>query len=315
MVRSPLTSQDEVAFVPVVLAGPTASGKSGLALALAERLGGEIVCADSRQVYEGMVIGAAGPSEDERRRARHVGYHEVPPEERYDAGRFLADTDRFVREVSARGHLPILVGGSGLYLRSWRHGLSDVPARDDEVRARLERELERDGVEALHARLAREDPDAAREIQPRDPVRVVRALEILEVSGQRPSELRKSHGSDDVRVHARWLLLEAPMEWLTARLEQRAREMFEAGLVDEAVALRERLGPGHPLLGTMGYEEALLLAEGTLDEERALATLVRRQRQYARRQRTWFRKERWWTRLDASAPDLLEQTLRALESP
>src|SRR5690606_4228525 len=139
VVRSPLTSQDEVAFVPVVLAGPTASGKSGLALALAERLGGEIVCADSRQVYEGMVIGAAGPSEDERRRVRHVSYQEDPPEERYDAGRFLADTDRFVREVSARGHRPILVGGSGLYLRSWRHGLSDVPARDDEVRARLER--------------------------------------------------------------------------------------------------------------------------------------------------------------------------------
>src|SRR5690606_10186840 len=142
---------DDAHRVPVVLAGPTASGKSGLGLALAERLGGEVVCADSRQVYEGMVIGAAGPADDEKRRAPHVGYHVVPPEERYDAGRFLSDTDRYVGEVRARGHLPILVGGSGLYLRSWRHGLTDVPPRDDEVRARLERELAEQGTQALHA--------------------------------------------------------------------------------------------------------------------------------------------------------------------
>lgn len=310
MVRSSLSAPRE----PVVLAGPTGSGKSGLALALAERLEGEIVCADSRQVYEGMVIGAAGPSDDERRRVKHVGYHVAPPEERYDAGRFLADTDRYVEEVRARGHLPILVGGSGLYLRSWRQGLSDVPPRDDEVRARLERELLERGVRALYERLTREDPETARAIAPSDPVRVVRALEILEVSGKKPSALRRSHGEGDARVHARWLLLEAPMEWLVPRLERRARAMLDEGLVEEALRLRERLGPGHPLLGTMGYEEALLLADGALDEQQALETIVRRQRQYARRQRTWFKKEGWWTRLDASAPDLVERALLALES-
>lgn len=299
MVRSTLT--------PIVLAGPTGSGKSGLALALAERLGGEVVCADSRQVYEGMIIGAAAPSHDDKRRAPHVGYNVVPPEDRYDASRFLEDTDRYVAEVQRRGHTALLVGGSGLYLRSWRYGLADVPRRDDEVRARLEAELSALGVDALHARLAAVDPDAARDIQPGDPIRVVRALEIFEVSGKKPSELRQSHGSHEVRVQARWILLEAPSEWLAPRLERRARAMLDEGLVEEAVTLRDRLGAEHPLLRTMGYEEALALAEGALDEERCLEAIFIRQRQYAKRQRTWFKKEPWWTRLDARAPDLLEQ--------
>ncbi len=296
-----------------MLAGPTGSGKSGLAIALAHALGGEVVCADSRQVYEGMVIGSAAPSDDDRREAPHLGYNVVPPEERYDAARFLGDTDRYVLEVQRRGRRPVLVGGAGMYLRAWRHGLSDVPARDDDVRARLERELAELGSEALHARLEALDPDAARDIRPQDPVRVVRALEIYDVSGRRPSELRRTHGGAEVRSDAHWLFLEAPREWLNPRLEARVRRMLDDGLVAEAVALRARLGRGHALLGTMGYEEALQLADGVVDETRCLADIVRRQRQYAKRQRTWFKKEPWWTRLDASAPDLPERVRAIVE--
>lgn len=306
MVRSALT--------PVVLAGPTASGKSGLAAALARALDGVVVCADSRQVYEGMVIGAAAPSEEERALVPHLGYNTVPPEERYDAARFLRDTDQAVTEVQASGRVPLLVGGSGLYLRCWRYGLSDVPARDDAVRARLEREVETDGVEALYTRLSVTDPEAARGIKPTDPIRVVRALEIHEVTGRPASELRVSHAANEPRVDAHWLLLDAPPEWLVPRLERRAQAMFHEGLVDEARALRARLGPDHPLLKTMGYEEALLLADGTLDERAGLERIAIRQRQYAKRQRTWFKKEPWWERLDARDPDLPARALDVIGS-
>jgi tRNA dimethylallyltransferase len=300
-------------LVPIVLAGPTASGKSGQALALAERLDGEIVCADSRQVYEAMRIGTASPDDDELDRVPHVGFNRVRPEESYDAGRFLEDTDRAVAEVAGRGRVPILVGGSGLYLRSWRFGLDDVPPRDDELRRRLEGEVEALGTEALHARLAELDPASAERIKPQDPVRIIRALEVHALTGRSASELRRSHGEGPPRVDARWLLLEAEQPWLRARLEARAREMFANGLVAEAVALRERLGAGHRLVATMGYEEALQVADGETPEVEAVAKTAQRQARYARRQRTWFKKEPWWRRFDAAAPDLAEQLRAELE--
>ena len=290
MVRSTLT---------VVVAGPTAAGKSALAVQLAAE-GGTVVCADSRQVYEDMHIGTASPDDGERAAARHIGYNVVPPEEAYDAGRFLADTDRYVEEQCADGRRPVLVGGSGLYLRSWRFGLDDVPGRDDEVRARLEAEVQATGSPALHARLAAADPEAAARIEPQDFIRVVRSLEILEVTGQRPSTLRRADWSAAPRVEARWLILDADGEWLRPRLRARAEEMFRAGLVEEALALRERLGAEHRLLQTMGYEEALAIADGGIDEAAAVEKVARRQWQYARRQRTWFKKEPWWERFDAA---------------
>lgn len=286
---------------PWVIAGPTASGKSALAIDLAERLGGEIVCGDSRQVYAGMRVGAAGPSDAERRRVPHHGYHEVDPRETYDAGRFLVDTDRHIADIQARGRVPLIVGGSGLYLRSWRFGLPDVPPSDAAVRARLEAELREQGPGVLHARLQRIDPSGSARIASGDGVRIVRALEIWEVSGRAPSELRPGYEGASPRHEARWLLLEAPAPWLEGRLAARAQEMFAAGLPEEALALVERVGRDHRLLGTMGYEEALGVAEGTLTAAAALERTVTRQRQYARRQRTWFRKETWWTRVDASA--------------
>lgn len=297
-------------LTPLVLAGPTASGKSALALAIAARFGGALVCGDSRQVYEGMRVASAGPSDDERARAPHLGYHDVPPEETFTAGRFVARCDALVDEATARGLLPIVVGGSGLYLRAWRFGLDDAPPSDPEVRARLDTECARLGPAALHARLAAADPASAARIRPEDPVRVVRALEILEVAGVPPSSLRTSHGRGEVpgavRSDARWVLLDAPMEWLTPRLLARARRMFDDGLVDEAKALRGRLPPDHRLLATMGVEEALQVADGLLPLDAAVALIVKRQRAYARRQRTWFRGEPWWERVDATRPDLAD---------
>ncbi len=283
----------------MVLAGPTASGKSGLALALAARGGGEIVCADSRQLYAGMRIGSAGPTDAECAAVPHHGFHVVDPDETYNAGRFVAETDTAVQAIQARGRVPILVGGAGLYLRAYRFGLDEVPRGDPGVRAALLDRVEAEGVHALYDELRAQDPVTAGAISRNDEVRVVRALEVLAQTGQAVGEMRSLDWERPPRVKAHWVLLEADMAWLDPRLLARAREMFRTGLVPEAQALRARLGPTHERLRTMGYEEALLFADGRLDEAAAIERAYRRQRRYAKRQRTWFKKEGWWTRLPA----------------
>jgi tRNA dimethylallyltransferase len=286
---------------PLVIAGPTGVGKSGLALDVAERATGTIVCADSRQVYETMVIGTAAPDAQERRRVPHVGFCEVPPEAVYDAGRFVAETDARCARLAADGRLPLLVGGTGMYLRSWRYGLDDVPEADPTVRAQLEAELDEVGPERLHRRLAGIDPETAARVAPTDPVRIVRALELFEMTGEKASDLRRSHQDAAPRVDATWVLLDAPLDWIEPRLHRRAEQMLADGLVDEALALRDRLGAEHRLVKTMGYEEALALHDGELPREAALTRIVKRQRRYAKRQRTWFKKEPWWRRIDVLA--------------
>ena len=293
--------------LPVVLAGPTGIGKSAIALSLAEKLGAEIICGDSRQVYEGMYIGAAGPTAQEQKRVPHLGYHVVPPEEAYDAGRFWQDTDRYVAEVQARGRYPIIVGGTGLYLRIWRYGLTDVPPKDDAIRARLEMEVAQGQLPELYQKLLRIDPEAASGIEAQDSVRIVRALEIWEITGQKPSELRKSHGARPPRQDAYWFLLDAEMSWLEKRLHHRAKEMFALGLVAESEALVQRLGEAHTLSKTMGYQEAYAFAQKRITSEEALERTFRRQRQYAKRQRTWFRKETWWSCFAPDTPNLVER--------
>lgn len=304
--------------IPVVLAGPTGIGKSAIALALAEQLGGEIICGDSRQVYDGMCIGAAGPTAQEQERVPHLGYHVVPPYEAYDAGRFWQDTDRYVAEVQARGRYPIIVGGTGLYLRIWRYGLSDVPPKDEAIRQRLEGEVAQGQLAALYEMLLRIDPEAAAAIEAQDSIRIVRALEIWELTGQKPSELRKSHGARPPRHNALWFLLDAEMGWLEKRLQQRAKQMFSAGLVAESEALVQRLGEEHTLSKTMGYQEAYALAQKRMSFEDALERTFRRQRQYAKRQRTWFRKETWWTCFPPDTPglaDALVEIIRKAQAP
>ncbi len=283
--------------LPIVIAGPTASGKSALAMRLAKEMDGEIICADSRQVYQYMRIGTAGPSLDEMAQIPHHGFHTIDPKCEFDAGQFLLQTDAFVADVLARNRVPILVGGTGMYLRSYRYGLSDVPKRDDAIRQQLFEDIKQYGLESLHQKLAKKDPVAALKIAPQDEVRIVRALEIIELTGQAPSDLRIGHRDVEPRVNASWVLLWPDREWLTKRLAQRVDLMLAEGLVDEAVALRDYLGPDHHLLSTMGYEEALWFADGKISLEMAREKIIIRQRQYAKRQQTWFKKEAWWQRL------------------
>lgn len=283
---------------PLVLAGPTASGKSGLALALAERTGGAIVCADSRQVYRGMRIGTAGPTDAELAAVPHHLFHTRAPTDRLDAAQWALEARATCAALMDAGTWPILVGGTGLYLRALRLGLADAPPKDPAVRAALEDRLHTEGLPALFAALQEVDPERAARVGASDAVRIVRALEIVQLTGKPASAQRTWRLDAPPLFDAHWLLLWPQSDWLAKRLKRRAKAMFDDGLVPEATALRAQYGADDALVHTMGYAEALALDDGTMTAEEALAATVKRQRAYAKRQRTWFKKEPWFARLD-----------------
>ena len=224
---------------PIIIAGPTASGKSALAMQIAKEVGGELICADSRQVYAHMSVGTAGPTLEEMSEIPHHGFAQIDPDQSYDAGQFVKDTDAYVAEILKRKRVPNLVGGTGLYLRAFRYGLSDVPARDNDVRAQIVATSEQIGWQKLHEQLTEIDSEAAQKIAANDEVRILRALEIWHLTKQKPSVLKKSHFLQTPRVEARWLLIYPEKAWLWDRLLARVKYMFDNGLVEEALALRE----------------------------------------------------------------------------
>jgi tRNA dimethylallyltransferase len=274
-----------------VVAGPTASGKTALAIALARRVGGEIVNADSQQVYRGLDVGTAKPSAEERAAAPHHLLDVVEPGEGMDAVRFAALADAAIADIAARGRVPIVAGGTGLYLRALLHGVVEAPGRDPALRARLEEEAARLGRPALHARLAEVDPATAARIRPNDLVRIVRALEIA-AGGKLPSALHAEHAFQAERYDALLVALDPPRAELHARIDARVREMFAGGLLDEARALRGRLA-GAPLPRLpIGYPEAIACLEGTIPFAEAVRRVQVAHRRYARRQVVWLRAER-----------------------
>ncbi len=274
-----------------VIAGPTASGKTALAIALARRLGGEIVNADSQQVYRGLDVGTAKPTPEERAQAPHHLLDVVEPGEGMDAARFVALADAAIADVAGRGRFPVVAGGTGLYLRALLHGVVAAPGRDPALRARLEADAAREGRPALHARLAAVDPEAARRIRPNDLVRIVRALEIAHAGG-RPSELFAAHAFAQDRYDADVFALDPPRAELHARIEARVREMFASGLLDEAAALLARFGDALPRKLPIGYADASASARGEIALGEAIRRVQVAHRRYARRQITWLRKER-----------------------
>jgi tRNA dimethylallyltransferase len=274
----------------LVITGPTASGKTSLAVALARRLDGEIVNADSQQVYRGLDVGTAKPTASDRDAVPHHLLDVVEPGEGMDAARWQALADAAIAAIAARGRLPIVVGGTGLYLRALLHGVVEAPGRDPDLRARLEAEATRIGRRALHARLAEADPQAAARIRENDLVRIVRALEIA-ASGRTQSERFAAHRFEGDRYHASLLALDVPRDELHRRIEVRAEEMFRTGLLGEARALLARAGEV-PARLPIGYPEAVACVRGDLPIEEAVRRVQIAHRRYARRQVIWLRRER-----------------------
>jgi tRNA dimethylallyltransferase len=295
----------------VVIAGPTASGKTALAVSLSRRLGGEIVNADSQQVYRGLDVGTAKPTAEERAAVPHHLLDVVEPGEGMDAARFAALADAAISDIAARGRLPVVAGGTGLYLRALLHGVVAAPGRDPALRARLEEEALRLGRPALHERLRAIDPAAAARIRPNDLVRVVRALEIA-AGGRRPSELHAGHAFREDRYDAALLALDPPRAELHVRIDARVREMFAAGILDEARALLARGGGALAGRLPIGYAEAAACVRGDVPLEEAIRRVQVAHRRYARRQVIWLRKERGveWVR----PPYDLEALARRVEA-
>jgi len=289
-------SHDDTARPPVViLTGPTASGKSELALELAERFDGEIVNADSMQVYRFMDVGTAKPSLEERARVPHHLFDVVTPDADYSAGRYAEDARRIVAEIHARGHLPILVGGTGLYIRAFLYGLVSTGAADVALRERLEREqkqaAEQGDPERLHRRLEKIDPAAAATIHPNDVRRTVRALEIAEQANAPASQVRGEHGFGSCPYRVLHLAVDPGREALDARIDQRCERMIESGLLQEVRRLRDRrYAPELRPMQAIGYRHVQPVVDGEDTLANALVAMKADTRRFARRQRTWLRK-------------------------
>ena len=278
----------------VVVTGPTAAGKSALALELAERFAGEIVNADSMQVYQYMDIGTAKPSSEERARVPHHLLDVVPPDVQYDAARFAEDAEEALARIHARGRLPLLTGGTGLYIRALLDGLTASVGRNPERRAELEAEHARTVAAGepgrLHARLARVDPESAARLHPNDAVRIIRALEIHEGTGETATAVRDRHPPAP-RYRVLHLVIDPGREALRARIDARCSQMLDAGLLWEVRELRERgYGPELPSMGAIGYRHLQPVIDGVDTLARVLPVMQADTKQFARRQRTWLRR-------------------------
>ena len=268
-------------------------------MALAERVDGEIVACDSQQVYIGMDIGTAKPTADERRRVPHHALDIVRPDEPFHAARWAAVARAAIADIAARGRLPIVVGGTGLYYRALVTGLFEAPPPDDGIRARHRAQAAADGVEALHARLAAVDPDAAAAIRVRDLVRISRALEIYEQTGVPITTLRR-RAAPPADLAPTVLLFDPPLATLRARITARVEQMISAGFLDEVRALRAAgYGPALKPLQALGYRQLGAVLDETMSLADAVAETVQATFAYARRQRTWFRKQEAARRFEA----------------
>jgi tRNA dimethylallyltransferase len=273
-----------------VIAGPTAAGKSTLALRIAAGGDAEILSADSQAVYRHFDLGTAKPDAETLAQVPHHLISILDPLEQFTAARFQVLADAAVREISARGRRVLVVGGTGLYIRVLLHGLSAGPS-DPELRARLEAEARRVGPEAMHARLAANDPESARRISIADTLRVVRALEIHELTGAPASVAHHAHRFAAARYPFTLWFMDPPREVLAQAIAQRTRTMFARGLVEEVETLVRRGYREAPAMRSVGYRQALAVLEGRLTRAEAELETERVTRAYAKRQRTWFRKE------------------------
>lgn len=289
-----MTSEQEKAAV-VVVAGPTAAGKSELAVRLAERFSGEIINADSMQVYRYLDIGTAKPGLALRERVPHHLLDLVDPKTSYDAARYANDAREAEKAIRLKGKIAFLTGGTGLYIRAFLTGLIETGRADPELRAALESEAARAEEEGdpgrLHRRLAATDPESAARIHPHDQRRIVRALEIMAGTGEIASQLRASHDFADTPYRALYLVVDPGRPETDVRIAARARGMIEAGLLQEVRALRDRgYGPELRALQAIGYRHLGPVVDGRATLADAEAEIVRDTRRFARRQRTWFRR-------------------------
>jgi tRNA dimethylallyltransferase len=293
----------------IAIVGTTASGKTMLGIALAKRVGGEIVSADSRQIYRGMDIGTAKPTADERRAVPHHLIDIKDPDESYTVAEYQRDAIAAINDIAGRGNIPLLVGGTGLYIRAVVENL-DIPktAAQPELRASIEREIARDGLDAAFKKLVALDPEAAAVVDPRNPRRVMRALEVAITTGE-PFTAQRSKNAPlfDTLV----LGLNPPPKVLRDRINRRVDAMMRDGFVYEVKTLVKKYGTTAPAFNAIGYREIVDHLNGNCSIEEAAASIKRNTWHYAKRQMTWFKKYKLthWIESEKEAWDLTEHFL------
>jgi tRNA dimethylallyltransferase len=292
----------------VVLTGPTAAGKTAVAFALHRHLPCSLISVDSAQVYRGMDVGTAKPDADELRAHPHALIDIREPESVYSAAEFVVDAERCIAESVSAGRLPVLVGGTTLYLKALRYGLDPLPEADPGLRGELEAEARRVGWPALHDRLAAVDAEAARRIRPSDPQRIVRALEIHRLTGRPPSRLWTGQGPDRMRNSLMLIVTPSNRSDLHDRIDRRWSKMLDAGLLDEVRSLLRRPGldPDGPVLRAVGYRQAVECLHGAFDRDELVRRGAAVTRRLAKRQLTALRQwagGRWYDPLNAATID------------
>jgi tRNA dimethylallyltransferase len=276
----------------LVICGPTASGKTRLALELAGRLPLEVISADSRQVYRGMDIGTAKPTPQERQQLPHHLVDVVDPDQAFSAADFVRLARPAAASIRARGRLPVVVGGTGLYIRALTEGLVDAPPADPELRQSLWQQEREEGEGTLYRLLQERDPAAAARIHPRNLVRIVRSLEVFALEGRRLSELQAEHAFGERPFATLKIGLAPEREELFQSIDRRAEAMLAAGLVEEVRGLLQGgYAPELKALQTIGYRECLRLLRGELSLAETTALIQLETRRYAKRQLTWFRQD------------------------
>lgn len=297
----------------LVIAGPTGAGKTATAVALSRRLPIEVVSADSRQVYRSMDAATGKPSREELSAVRHHLIDVVDPGERYDAARFARDAGDAIEGIRARGRLPVVVGGTGLYIRALLRGLDPAPPADPEFRRELEMVAAREGGPALHERLGRQAPELARRLHPNDRVRIVRALERLR-AGSPIGAARQRWRADDEAYRVLYAGLTLERNALAQRLRSRVLAMIAAGLEQEVRSLLERgYDPALPALHGIGYRQFVHVVQGAMPREQAVRLMQRDTVRYAKRQWTWFTHEPSIVWLDVESTGGPEDVAKEIE--
>ncbi len=276
----------------IIICGPTGIGKTAVAISLAEMFNGEIIGADSMQIYKFMEIGTAKPTAEEQARVPHHMVDIIPPETPFDAARYEKMAREIIFDLHSRGKLPIVAGGTGFYIKALTHGLFDTVPNDPEVRKRLQEEAALLGGEELHRRLAVCDPESAQKLHPNDTFRLIRALEVFEITGKPLSSHHRSHQFADRPFRQLKIGLAIPREALYERINTRVDLMLDAGLLNEVRMLLEKgYAPALKSMQSIGYRHMVEFILGHLTWEEAVRTMKRDTRRYAKRQQVWFKTD------------------------
>ncbi len=290
----------------VFIMGPTASGKTDLAIELVQRYPFEIISVDSALVYKNMNIGTAKPDAAELQRAPHRLIDFLDPAQSYSAAQFRTDALKAIDEIHARQKIPLLVGGTMLYHRSLLYGLSELPGADEQIRAKLDAQMKQQGKQSMHDRLAQIDPDSARKIHPNDPQRVQRALEVFEITGKTMTQLQRESQAQALAFNTfKVIIAPRSRELLRERIAIRFKQMIEQGFIEEVDKLYRRgdLDLSMPSMRTVGYRQVWEYLEGKMAEDEMIERAITVTRQFAKRQMTWLRREQDALWLDTENPD------------